>query len=575
MRRRGPVVLVVLGALLAVAGLAAAVLLGPSSRVVSGPTKVATTDARAVVSSAGVLAFTDVTVEVTAENPGGEVFVGEAHPIDIASWLGSHPRQVVTGVGPRGLATTRAGAGGSRDPFLAPEKAPMWRQQAHGRGAQSLRIVLDGQPKQYAVVPAGGSGSVAVSSATLVPGGFALSVAALVLGLLLVVAGIVLRRRGRSPGSDATATVAAERPRETTAPRAGSTAEGGSTREGGSTQATHTTSRVARRRARAVLPGALLIPALAGCAMVPSQSEAWQLKDLSKPAMTRDEASAAMTRYDTVNNTAIATTAKTHNPEAWSAVDSGPILAVDHYVTAVQKIHGSKPTPVKLTHAPVAVHAGAYAAYPMAAIVASTVTVSPMSEKERQAAAKQDLLDVGAYVRSSASAHWRLDGRVDVPRTSMPRPLAPGAASTPTAAQKAAVLASARQLPHAVAGKPSALTLPKEVAAQLAEERKGSTLAKVSVTADFWHTATDQLAPGGSITAARVDGGVLALVTYRSTWHYVSRSGNRIQWTGDLAPLHSTVPSRELTTNETLMAVIRIDDGGTPRVLGVERGNVL
>lgn len=193
-----------------------------------------------------------------------------------------------------------------------PTKQTFWRAKATGTGTQTLALKLDGAPTEYVVMPIGQTGDVTVTSGIQIKNGFALSIATFVLGLLALTSGLLLLRRRRTPTE----------PAEDVRPTNEADAEA---------RVSTTPSRTMSRIVTVGVIGAV-VPALAGCGMVPTKVDTWKSKAITKPAMAdQAEAVAAMKDYDRRNNAAIAQTAKAFDASAWQNADAGIVLANDRY----------------------------------------------------------------------------------------------------------------------------------------------------------------------------------------------------------------------------------------------------
>lgn len=323
MKKLVGVILAVVGLLVAAAGVAGVVLIGSDNVMDSPATTLKIGDAKAVVSTPGLLAYEDTTMQVTAERSGGQVFIGRAHPIDAKNYLSGAPTFGLTRVDGSGVAgePVKGDAGVS---LTDPAKQTFWTDTATGSGKQSLDLELDGSPTQYVVIPIGEGGDITMSSGVKIANAFALSIGAIVLGLLALVAGIVLMRRRRTS--------------TTTADRADTPAEQGArTRhDDDSTHEPTETSKDSSRTAPRLVTGlaaAVLVPSLAGCGMVPTRVEPWKNDEITKTSLAASEATTVLKDYETRNDAALKQAAEKYDTDAWNGVDDGVILSADVYET--------------------------------------------------------------------------------------------------------------------------------------------------------------------------------------------------------------------------------------------------
>lgn len=444
-----------MGLLLTAAGIAGIVLIGSDNTVDSPTTTVKLADAKAVVSTPSLLAFTDTTMRLSVKSSTGAVFVGRAHPIDAKSYLAGAPTYAVTKVDTSGMHGELV-KGDAKLALADPAKQTFWTTRATGAGTQTLTMKLDGTPTQYVVMPVGKAGDLTMTSGVEIRNGFALSIAALVLGLLGLGGGLLLMRRRTIPTASGTAAVASAETKvadeELTAP-----------------------SRTLSRVATVGVIGALL-PALAGCGVVPTKVDAWKSSELTKPAMAdKAEAVAAMKDYDSRNNAAIAAVAKAFTPAVWEGVDSGVILAGDRLDTryaALTKKWEAKPITTTVND----VYASAWSGYPMYAFVSTSQQV--------KGGEPQDVLVI--MRREGAASPWVMDSKAwhDAALPGPARAASPLRAADQTTAMKVANAAMT-----SLNGGKGGPALPKPVAEYLAQERTLVTgYATATAKADFFNT---------------------------------------------------------------------------------------
>ncbi|MCW2841656.1 MAG: hypothetical protein JWR55_3139 [Aeromicrobium sp.] len=187
--------LVVLGVLVALAGGAAMVVLGPDSRFTTGPHAIETDDI-AVVTAPDVIGWADVQVDLLAEVPVRKpIFVGIGNAVDVQDFVGRTQRLEVTGFQRPWDVDTRE-AGGTPNLPGAPTALDWWIDSSAGLGGASISTQLPDETISIAILSVGSSNlsGLEVTLAYGVKGGFGKGAAALLLGLGLVVLGLAVRR---------------------------------------------------------------------------------------------------------------------------------------------------------------------------------------------------------------------------------------------------------------------------------------------------------------------------------------------------------------------------------------------
>jgi hypothetical protein len=197
------VVLVAVGALALLLGLAGAVLVGPDSSWTAART--VRPGAPAVVLTSGVVGAVGPEVTVTVRRQdGGSLFVGRAISSDVTDLIGGAPRLVVTGVRPlHRLVTTPVPGVTSLGQV---QRADIWRDTSVGGGARSLDWHPDDESQSVLVASTDGSALPALRiTVTWHRGGWfpaavlliLVGAGLLTLGLHRLTSGHTLRRFGR------------------------------------------------------------------------------------------------------------------------------------------------------------------------------------------------------------------------------------------------------------------------------------------------------------------------------------------------------------------------------------------
>jgi hypothetical protein len=187
--------LVVLGVLVALAGGAAMVVLGPDSRFTTGPHAIETDDI-AVVTAPDVIGWADVQVDLLAEVPVRKpIFVGVGNAVDVQDFVGTTQRLEVTRFRRPWDVDTREVEGTPNLPG-APTALDWWIDSSAGLGGASISTQLPDETVSIAILSVGSSNlsGLEVTLAYGVKGGFGKGAAAVLLGLGIVLLGLAVRR---------------------------------------------------------------------------------------------------------------------------------------------------------------------------------------------------------------------------------------------------------------------------------------------------------------------------------------------------------------------------------------------
>ena len=204
MRRVGGWVLAVIGGLLAVGGLAGAVVVGPDDAIGTGTHHLESAGG-AIVSAPGALDVAGPTLRLDVESAGGDVFVGVGREVDVADLVGDVSRTEVDGLGLRSDPRQSA-VEGDVDALAAGDAGlDWWVATGTGQPAE-VSLVLPEQRMSLVVMNADGSAGVdvEVTAAVSIAGLFAGTIAAVVVGVgLALTGGLLLTRRRRAALGDA------------------------------------------------------------------------------------------------------------------------------------------------------------------------------------------------------------------------------------------------------------------------------------------------------------------------------------------------------------------------------------
>jgi len=195
MRTRLGWALVALSAVCVALGVAVMVVLGPDSRMTTGPHPV-DTDGFVVVTAPKVLTWQGVRIDVLAELPANKpVFVGLGNSVDVQDFVADSERLEVTSFGTPWSPRTREVKGRENLPS-SPTALDWWIAKSAGLGGARLSTTLPDETVSLAITSVGSSNltGLRVSLAYGVEGGFLKGTGLLLLGVGGVWAGLLVRR---------------------------------------------------------------------------------------------------------------------------------------------------------------------------------------------------------------------------------------------------------------------------------------------------------------------------------------------------------------------------------------------
>ena len=185
------------------AGAAVAGVVGSDDTVFNRPTELGD-DGRPVLTAPDLLAYEGVTITLRASAPEG-VFIGTAHPVDVADFVGDSSRIRLTSVSRTGVEVR--GRRRRDEPPVEPASADFWTSSMSGPGVEELTLDRDASAAQWVIAPMSGVGPTTVSFGVTVDG-------------LYRVALIVVRSgRARAAGLRRAAAATAQAPQAPQAPR--------------------------------------------------------------------------------------------------------------------------------------------------------------------------------------------------------------------------------------------------------------------------------------------------------------------------------------------------------------------
>ncbi|MEO5665899.1 MAG: hypothetical protein ABIR39_21730 [Nocardioides sp.] len=525
---RGALAIVALLALLLLAsGAAVAAFVGSDDTVFNRPAELGQ-DGRPVLTAPDLLAYEGVTVTLRASAPEG-VFIGTAHPVDVADFVGDSSRIRLTRVTRTGVEAEDVGSSAA----VEPASADFWTASMSGPGVEELTLNRDSSAAQWVIAPLSGVGPTTVSFGITVPGLFRGALIALGTGALVLVISVELllrsRRRPRRtrrqppgpPAPSAAERIAAYVPEPDVAPPA--------------TEGKH--------KARRVALAFVLTLSLAGCDyedLLPAQRQSSELAT-TKVALTRAELPALFESYGERLRTAVeAARPPRYREDEWHLVDRGPALESDLFGTKVGKLTrlGRRSVP---TYEGLEAFSGRFDSYPMWSLVSSKM-------------GRQTRVDL--FAKDSVSAPWLREAGSTLSRD-LPSPGRPS--RLPDADEAAAATAAWRDYLR-TGDRDDRLTIDQDSKAWR------ENIADLGGRAMFsGYTVT--VAPAGVSRVVGVADGELAVVALRVTTRLDGRRDLMVRW----APPYGKYRAEKrgvLSFADIAVGVIHLPSKGSPTLLG-------
>jgi nucleotide-binding universal stress UspA family protein len=195
MRRVVGVLLLLLGGAALAGGAAVAVLLGPDGRAITGPHPVGT-DAKALLTGAGVISWAGPTVTVDVTVPDAKpVFVGVANIVDVEDYLRDTDRLVLDELRIPWQVETERVAGRPYVP-AAPTAVDWWIASGSGQGGAITSFQLPEESASVAVIALGETdlSGMTITGSYDVRGGFGISLGVAAVGIGVALFGWVALR---------------------------------------------------------------------------------------------------------------------------------------------------------------------------------------------------------------------------------------------------------------------------------------------------------------------------------------------------------------------------------------------
>ena len=497
MRRVMSVLSVTVGAVLLVLGIGAAALVGPDDQI-DLRTITAPAGARAVVLPHDLVPLTGVTLAVTAHADHGDVLVGAAHPVDVASYTAPMRRLVVLRAGLDGRLAGDV-RGRPEDVPSGLDVARFWTTEDRGPGERSLSVPLDDGSVSVVAVAADPGSRLRVDVGVQVPSSFGAALGIASVGAVLTGGGVVLGRRRRRPDR-----TGGDGPRGDLGSQPGGVAP--DTAAPGATTPDATIGAGAGRARLAAVAAAAVMGAagVTGCASVPGVASRPALPE--RPALTDTERAAPDPTPHPYDEAAAAAAAG--DPTAWARVMSGPELEAQEFEARVELVRAARDgTPVDAATFPLSTLeevAPTFTSYPLYRVVVQRREADEAAEPLLRLFERRDVLDT-----------WHIRAET---------PLEPGTTlhagdATASHAPDDGDLERARTALEVVAdylrtGDATGLDglgdLPEVQQELVADPDLGMVVQSLAV--EPWGDPTAPFGPAGAVRAVAVDGGTVAVL---------------------------------------------------------------
>jgi len=523
-----------LALLVMASGAAVAAFVGSDDTFFNRPAELGE-DGRLVLTAPDLLAYEGVTVTLRASAPEG-VFIGTAHPVDVADFVGDSSLIRLAGVTRTGVVAEDVGS----EAPVQPASADFWTHSMSGTGVEELTLDRGSSAAQWVIAPLSGAGPTTVSFGITVHGIFTWALVAFGVGALVLLACVEVllrsrrsRRSRRGPGSPP------ETPSETPTPADRIAAYV-------PPSAVSPPAPPGKHRARRTALSVMLVLSLAGCTyenLLPTQRQSAELAN-TKVALSRAELPALLKSYDARLRTAIeAARPPRYRTDKWRLADHGPALESDLFGTRVGKLTrlGRRTVP---THVGVEVFSGRFDSYPMWSLVASMVGRGTR---------------VDLFTKESVEAPWLRQAGTSLSRN-LPDPGHP--ARLPSADEAAASTAAWRDYLQSGA-RDERLTLDQDSKAWR------DNIADLGSRAMFrgYTVSVEAAGRSGLSRVVEVDDGALALVALRVTTGLKGRPDLRVRWAPPYGKYRHSAGG-VLSFADIAVGVIHLPSQGAPTLLG-------
>jgi hypothetical protein len=490
-------------------------------------------DGRPVITAPDLLAYEGLTVTLRASAPE-VVFIGTAHPVDVADFVGDSSRIRLAGVTHTGVVAEDVGS----EERVQPASADFWTHSMSGTGVKELTLDRGSAAAQWVIAPLSGAGPTTVSFGITVHGIFTWALVAFGVGALVLLACVeVLLRSRRGPGAPTQTPTQTPTETPTPADRVAAYAPPSTVSPPASP---------GKHRARRTALAVTLVLSLAGCTykdLLPTRRQSADLAT-TKVALTRAELPALLESYDARLRTAVeAARPPRYRTDKWRLADRGPALESDLFGTRVGKLTrlGRRSVP---THVGVEVFSGRFDSYPMWSVAASMV-------------GRETRVDL--FTKASVQAPWLRQAGATLSRN-LPDPGRP--ARLPSGDAAAAATAAWRDYLQSGA-RDDRLTLDQDSKAWRAN------IADLGSRAMFrgYTVSVEAAGKNGVSRVVEVDDGELAIVALRVTTRLEGRPDLRVRWAPPYGKYRHSAGG-VLSFADIAVGVIHLPSQGSPTLLG-------
>lgn len=466
------------------AGAAGLVLVGPDD-IIETPAVLANPGGEHLIATDhGLFGIRNAIVTVTATVDHGTVMVATLHPIDADDYLDGITHARITTFQLPELAVTPGTPSTATRP-IGPRELDVLTSTVTGPGTQRLAFTADPDQPSRVIIHTDTDVPVRVAIGLRFDGFHRLAILTTVAGGTLIAGGIVLAltRRRRPP----------QPPAEPVSPLPVTVA----------TSSPSTQIRVVQRILAASL-AVIMVASTSACSLLPTLPEAAAAAapgGLARPALRNDQLAKVFGDWTAKEHASlIAVLGKDHDTK------EVPTWATDAWITSIEfdvaydKVAKQSVNFTPRPYTPVSLYAPLATRYPMYALVSYSM---PKLDKN------DATFSVELLIRDHSYGPWRSAARY-FPQDDMPAALPPGAESTATEADLAAVVAAVNPVRGYLSGQPAPTVVPDPVAGRIRQDLQDCRRPKWVCV----RTITEHAFPGHlAVHAIRVAGGVLGTVS--------------------------------------------------------------
>lgn len=233
--------------------------------------------------------------------------------------------------------------------------------------------------------------------------------------------------------------------------------------------------------------------------------------DESRVPLTAEEAPAMLADYD-ARNMPLARGSYDGVPQDWDTVDTGPVLAVDHFGTRVNSVIPADEELRDFTHELVDIYPMAQTSYPVWTLLATQVA-HPGASAAQQREDADATLDLTVFVKDGADQPWRMDSWSSA-AADLPAPLAAQAAAASPGDHARAAEVDQLLATWWEDGSSPGLAPSDDLQVWRADTvQVGDGVRQVTTTAEGWGGELGRTDATGPVRVLRVEGGLLVHTT--------------------------------------------------------------